>query len=793
MTLRSFKHLEADSLDQAVAISRAYREKTALIAGGTDLLGALKDNIYSTYPEFVVDIKTIPNLAYLREDEKGLRMGALTTIQEIERDEAVRQKYSLLADAARTVASPQIRNMGTLGGNICQQPRCWYFRYPEDFFNCLRKGGKKCSAIVGENQYHSIFGAAHVAPTPCSSNCPANVDVHSYLSKIREGELVEAAKIILDRNPIPAVTGRVCPHFCELTCNRGEFDEPVSVRAIERFMGDYILEESADIIKPPVKETGKRVAIVGSGPAGLSAAYYLRKMGHQVTVFDKMKEAGGMLTYYILDHRLPKAVIRRQVTVLQSMSIKFKLGVNVGSDVTFEKLKREFDSVFLATGAWSQRTLGIEREELLMSGLEFLANVNLGLRKPPGKRVLVIGGGNVSVDVAIAALRLGSEQVTMACLESREEMPAFADDVEGAIEEGVSLMPSWGPYRVLETAGMISGMELVRCTSVFDREGHFRPTFDPSVRKTVEADQVILAIGQGSDFSYADQSISAKNGFMVVDKRTQATSMLSVFAGGDMTTGTASIIEAIASGRKAAYSINSYLGGEDDEGRSSRPMSLLKFNGNYLRKTQRAGGLKLPPPERSIGREDAQGLDLDMANMEANRCFNCGCVAVNASDMAPALVALDAKIKTTSRTLDAENFFNFLDTAPMRSTVIDEGEIVTEVEVPAPSQTTRQAYLKFRTRNSIDFPIVSVAAAITIDGNRVTDARIVLGAAAPVPVRARETENFLKGKMPTEEVAEVAGTIAVREANPLSKNRYKVQIVRALVKKAILTCAQSDR
>jgi CO/xanthine dehydrogenase FAD-binding subunit len=427
-----------------------------------------------------------------------------------------------------------------------------------------------------------------------------------------------------------------------------------------------------------------------------------------------------------------------------------------------------------------------------MSGLEFLTKVSLGKRQPPGARVLVIGGGNVAVDVAVTALRLGSERVTMACLESREEMPAFAEDVEGAVDEGIMLMASWGPSRVLVTAGRASGVEFVRCSSVFDHEGRFRPTFDKNVRKTVEADQVILAIGQASDFSYSDKAMSDSHGLMDIDKKTQATSMPGVFAGGDMTTGTASIIEAVAAGRRAANSINSHLEGEasNDEVRANQPKSPLDFNGKYLGKTPRTQIFKLPLSERGVDKEDTQSLDLDKAGEEANRCLNCGCVAVNASDIAPALVALAAKIKTTRRTLDAENFF---DAAPLSSTVMDEGELVTEIQVPTPSPMTGQTYLKFRTRNSIDFPIVSVAATITIDKSRVTDARIALGAVAPVPIRVNEVEDFLKGKVPTEEIAEAAGTLAARETNPLSKNKYKVQIVKALVKRAILTCAQSKR
>jgi CO/xanthine dehydrogenase FAD-binding subunit len=279
---------------------------------------------------------------------------------------------------------------------------------------------------------------------------------------------------------------------------------------------------------------------------------------------------------------------------------------------------------------------------------------------------------------------------------------------------------------------------------------------------------------------------------MGVDRRTQATNVSGVFAGGDMTTGTASIIEAIAAGRRAADAINSFLGGNTSNGgtHSSEPGPLLEFNNKYLQKTQRTRSPELPRSERGLDKEDIFSLNLAKADEEAKRCLNCGCVAVNASDMAPALIALAAKIKTTRRSMDADHFF---DAGPLSSTVLEAGELVTEIEIPAPRPTTGQVYLKFRTRNSIDFPIVSVAVVIAFEKNKVTGARIVLGAVAPVPIRAHGVEDFLKGRIPTEEVAEAAGAIAVGDSNPLSKNKYKVEIVKTLVKKAILSCSQAKQ
>jgi NADPH-dependent glutamate synthase beta subunit-like oxidoreductase/CO/xanthine dehydrogenase FAD-binding subunit len=801
--LLPFEYPRVQSVEEAISKLLENKGKARPIAGGTDLLSVLKDAILPTYPAVLVSLKNIQDLDYIKEKSGVLRIGAMVKLNDIADSSLIRGKYSALAEAAATVATPQIRNMGTIGGNLCQDVRCWYYRYPHylgERVLCFRKGGhddRKCHALFGENRYHSIFGAAQINLPPCSSGCPSNTDVPLYLSKIREGEIPEAAKILLDSNPIPAITGRVCPHYCEASCNRKELDESVFVNGIERFMGDWILENWDDIIKPSTTNPGRSVAIVGSGPGGLSAAFYLCKMGYQVTVFDKMPEAGGMLAYGIPAYRLPKTLIRRQVACLQSMGIKFEMNIHVGSDVSLESLRKKFDSVFLATGAWNQRALRIEKEELLISGIDFLTEVNLGLEKAPGKRVLVIGGGNVAVDAAITARRLGSERVTMACLESREEMPAFPENVQGAIDEGVIVMPSWGPHRVLETAGRVSGMELIRCTSVFDEEGHFHPNLDPGIREQVEADQIISAIGQVPDLSYAVPSLRTERGLVVVGEDTQATSIPSVYAGGDLVAGkhmsgggdqnvgTASVIGAIASGRRAAASINSYLTGEGptDQGRSSRSRFSLTCKAGSLKKMPRAKVSGLPPASRTIDVEDTPGLSSALVNREASRCLNCGCVAINASDLAPALIALAAKIKTTKRTLDAEDFFK---AGPVGSTVLDEDELVTEIQVPGRIPWTRQAFVKFRIRDSIDFSIVSVASAVRLNRGKVIEARIALGAVAPLPIRAREVEDFLKGKALTDEIAEAAGAIAVKHAKPLSKNKYKIQIVRALVKRAIL-------
>jgi len=791
--MKSFNHVDAKTVKEAVKLLKNNRGRAKLIAGGTDLLSTLKDKILPAYPETIINIKTIPNLNHISEDAGGLKIGALARLEAIAQSPVVKERYKLLAEAAEAVATPQIRRMGTIGGNLCQDVRCWYYRYPHSVGGrilCYLKGGKSCYALTRENQYHSIFGGRRNTSPPCSSACPGGVDIPSYLSQIREGDLPQAARTLLKTNPLSSVTGRVCPHFCEQECNRGDFDESVSVRDIERFMGDYILENADEIIRAPETDSGKSVAIIGSGPAGLSAAYYLRMSGHRVTVFDKMEEAGGMLAYVIPAYRLPKGIVRRVVKAIENTGVEFKLKVDVGKDVTLDDLKRDFDSVFIASGAWNPVSIGLEGEESTRFGMEFLTNINLGVKEIPGKKVLVIGGGNAAVDVAVSALRLGAEEAIMACLESPDEMPALPWEIELAVEQGVKLMTSWGPHRVIKSGGKVRGMELVRCTSVFDSQGRFAPSYDNAVNETVEADQIMMAVGYATDFSFIKPGslLKVKQGLIAVAPETQATKMPGVFAGGSVTHGPATVIEAIASGRKAAAAMDVYLEGaaakaEDEDKKAAKP--FLKFNSDYLKKTSRVEMPKLPVADRSIDVEDALGLGLGEIEGEANRCFNCGCVSVHSSDMGVVLAALGAQVEIAgpggTRTVPIEEFFGSL------RNILEANEMVTEIRVPPPPDGAKQTFIKFRLRESVDFPIVSVASVITVDGGVCRDARIVLGAVAPAPVRATMAEQAIRGKAINAKTAEAASEAAVTGAIPLNMNAYKVEITKTLVKRAVLS------
>jgi NADPH-dependent glutamate synthase beta subunit-like oxidoreductase/CO/xanthine dehydrogenase FAD-binding subunit len=785
--MKAFEFLDAATLDGAAELLAEKGDGVKAIAGGTDALGTLKDRVHKDYPALIVNLKTIAGLDYIRPEGDEVAIGSLTRLHTLEKDPALKATYPALAAAAAAVASPQLRNMGTVGGNLCQEPRCWYYRYPGDFFDCMRKGGSHCNALTGENQFHSVFGSVAVSARPCSSNCPGTVDIPSYMAKLRAGDVAAAARILLEQNPLPAVTGRVCPHYCEQNCNRDLYDEAVSVRSAERLLGDYVLDHMDEVL-PPVVASAAPVAVLGAGPAGLSCAYYVRRAGHPVTVFEKMPEAGGMLRYAIPAYRLPAAIVRRQVEMLERLGVEFRFETEVGRHVSLDELRAQYAAVFTAPGAWGQPALGLEGEELLTPGLPFLAQVKDGLRTKPGDRVVVIGGGNVAVDVALTVKRLGAADVTMLCLECEEEMPALSWELEQARAEGVMVEPSWGPSRILTTDGRLSGLEVVRCSCVFDTQHRFAPQFDQDVRTTIAADQVFLAIGQRAELAQIDTRGELRQGgaWVGAEADTQATVLPGVFAGGDAASGPSTVIAAIAAGRKAARSIVAHLGQMAVTSGESGCGGLNTFNADYLGRVARAEADHIADSERSLDSEDSLGLSWTQVESEANRCFNCGCVAVSPSDLAPALVALGASVKTTRRLVPAEEFFC---ATRKGSTSLEAGELIEEVRLPALPAGSRQAFLKFRIRKSIDFPIVDVAVMVRLEEEKVTEARIVLGAVAPMPLRAARAETYLTGRELSEKTALEAARIAVAECIPLNRNQYKVDVLRAFVRRALLAAS----
>ena len=774
--MKPFKHINANTLDEAAAVLKSGTN--SLIAGGTDLLGTLKDNILPDYPKTVVNLKTVPGLDYIKEEDGTLKIGATTRLADIIENKAVQEKYTALAQAAKAVATPHIREMGTIGGTIAQLPRCWYFRKPENRFPCLRKGGDECFAILGDNRYHSAYGGAKVAATPCTRECPDNTDIPGYMAKVREGDWDEAARIFMRVHPLPMITGRICAHPCQNGCNRNQTDKSVSINCVERTLGDYILENADKFYAPPATETGKSVAIVGSGPAGLTAAYYLRKAGNRVTVYDVKEEAGGMLMYAIPAYRLPKDLVRCVIDIYKKMGVEFKTGTKIGTDVMPEELEHSYDSVLYATGTWKRPVMGISGEELTVFGLDFLVEIKKWMDGKIGQEVFVMGGGNVAMDVAMSAKRLGAKNVTLACLETRDIMPASAEEIARAEEEGIIIMPGWGLSQVVEENGVVKGMQIKRCTSVFDEKGAFNPAYDACEIKFIQAENIMLATGQKVDLSYFGEKYEIqlnRRGLLDVDAETSMTSRKGVFGAGDaIKPGLA--IAAIATGRKAAEGINAYLGVPNAAVIAEQ--APLTFDAEGVTVKEPLTLRELNASQRRIDVEDSLSPSREEAARETLRCMNCSCHAVHPSDVAPALIALGAKIVTNRRTIGAEDFFAVKVSC---NTVLDKDEIITEIQVPTPPAGSKSAFLKFAFRKSIDFPVVNVA---ILTGS---DPRICLNAVAPTPIRAKKAEAAIAGKNLDEATAAAAGEAAVAEALPLTATKYKVQIAKTIVKRALLS------
>jgi NADPH-dependent glutamate synthase beta subunit-like oxidoreductase len=474
------------------------------------------------------------------------------------------------------------------------------------------------------------FVTAREEYPPCRLACPAGVDVRSYLYLLREGMNDEAINVLRESLPLPAITGRVCPHPCESECARKEVDEAVNINSLERFVADYWLKEKAQPIR---KLYSAKTAIVGSGPAGLAAAYFLNKRGYPVTVFEAMPVLGGMLRIGLPEYRLPKDVLDAQINYIRDMGVEFKTGVTIGKNITIEELKKDYSAIFFAIGNQLSSKLELEGVELdgVLWGLDFLRDLNLKRQAKVRDRVVVIGGGNVAIDVALTALRLGAKEVKLACLESREKMPAFEEEMRQAVDEGVGINVSWGPKRILGKGRKVTGIELVRCTRVFDEEGRFNPSFDEQASKTMEADMIILAIGQVPDLSLVPRGIKiTERGTIQVDPVTLETNLPGIFAGGDVVAGTSSVVEAVAAGKKASVSIDRYLKGEDlSAGRDVKPNRVKHPPKEGIANMVRQQTPLLPVDQRAGNfKEIKMALNLRTVILESQRCMTCGSKAV---------------------------------------------------------------------------------------------------------------------------------------------------------------------
>ncbi|HYK87314.1 MAG TPA: FAD-dependent oxidoreductase [Acidobacteriota bacterium] len=511
---------------------------------------------------------------------------------------------------------------------------------------------------------------------PCMTACPVHTQAGRYVTLIAEGRYEEAYRYARMPNPMASICGRVCGHPCETACRRKNLDAPISIRALKRFVTERYGPESRKPIDvfpdKPQPTHAERVAVIGSGPAGLSAAHDLALLGYPVTIFDAAPVPGGMLHLGIPEYRLPRDVVQAQVREILDLGPELRLNSRLGRDFSLAELRAQgFEAVLLALGLGRSRDLSIPGNNLdgVIKGVDFLLNVNLGYRFSIGKKVVVIGGGNVAIDVARSALRqqqqqtietisssflpdklseselevamkelmdvtrtalrLGAQEVHLVCLEQREEMPAFEDEIEEALREGLKIHAAHGPKSFLGQGGRLVGLETIRCTSVFDERHRFNPTFEPGTESVIPCDTAVLAIGQSADLSFLtpeDGIETTRQGLILIDPETLMSTAPGIFAAGDIAFGPRLIISATADGKKAAAQIDRYLQG-----------SLWKAKPKYVQITvldhhEMAADFdeysRLPTPTIALDRrtgvtEVESGYTEEQARREASRCLRC--------------------------------------------------------------------------------------------------------------------------------------------------------------------------
>jgi heterodisulfide reductase subunit A-like polyferredoxin len=498
-------------------------------------------------------------------------------------------------------------------------------------------GTRKAIAKYYAQATPNIFGILKSGHAPCKVECPANVNVQGYVQLIKKKEYLKAVNLIRERNPLSAICGRVCTHPCELKCTRGNLDSPIAIRLLKRFASDMEMEMLAEgKLSLPEKKSppaeANRVAIIGAGPSGLTAAADLADRGLAITVYEATGVAGGMLRWGIPEYRLPKNILDYEVELVRRKGVDFIFNKLVGVDITLEKIRDSYDAIYISIGVQNSRKLGVAGEDKtgISYGVEFLKRAADKSNLPDVKgKVVVIGGGNVAVDVARSALRLGAGKVEMVCLEQRDEMPALPEEVEATLAEGIKIHNGWGPKRMLGEV-TVSGIEFKRCTTVFDKDGHFNPTYDEKDTMTMETDRVIVAIGQSLDRQFINNSgLNTERGLFKVDPVTLETSLKGVFTGGDAVSGPSSVIQAVADGIRAAESIARFINHEDM--RTDRFESTIKPLPQELLPTLK-GKIKTPRAVQectpAAGRtcnfnEIEKGLTEEAALAEAERCLNC--------------------------------------------------------------------------------------------------------------------------------------------------------------------------
>ncbi|MBW2033501.1 MAG: FAD-dependent oxidoreductase [Deltaproteobacteria bacterium] len=547
----------------------------------------------------------------------------LEILTRITRGEGRLEDIETIKDLGKTITESSLCGLGQTCAKPALSTLKYFLKEYEEHILEHRCAGATCDSMV---------------ISACQHACPAGIDVPNYVAAIASGKYERAVDIIRERNPFPAVCGRICIHPCEFKCRRGELDESVAIRALKRFASDWYFENIGLAKKPFPLTKKQKVAVVGAGPAGLTCAYFLAKDGYKVTAFEAKSVSGGMLGIAVPDFRLPREVIQNEIAYIESCGVEVRYNSPIDAKHTVNDLKEEgYGAVFIAAGAQASKQIGLPGEdeglEGLYYGLQFLSDIKGGKRISLQGKVIVIGGGNVAIDVARTALRVGAEDVQLFCLEPRDEMPAWEKEVREAIDEGIVINPSWGPKRVISEHGSVVGVEFVQCVSVFDDEGRFNPSFNEESTQIVETDRIIISVGQAPDMSFLSKDSKLERalwGALVVDENTLSTNIPGIFAGGDFTTGPTYVIRAIASGRRAALAIEKYLQNETgririvDEKTAMGEESGLALEEETTEERPRIEIQLEKPDERARDfREVEKGFTREEAYREAMRCLRC--------------------------------------------------------------------------------------------------------------------------------------------------------------------------
>lgn len=481
---------------------------------------------------------------------------------------------------------------------------------------------------------------------PCKTACPVHLSVQGYIKMAAEGRYEDALKLIKQDNPFPMICGAVCNRRCEDACTRGTIDEPLAIDEIKKYIASLDLKKETRYIPLCEKHDGGmwsddfKMAIVGGGPAGLAAAYFLRRDGYPVTVFEKEQQAGGMLMNGIPSYRLEKDIVDAEIDVLKEMGVEFKCGVEVGKDVTIPQLREQgYKAFFLAIGCQGGRLAGVPGEDAegVQTGVDFLRKINLDHTIRLNGDAVVVGGGNVAIDVARTAVRAGASKVTMLCLESAEEMPAAKDEVAEAKEEGIEVKNGWGPKEILVENGKVTGIVFKKCVSVKDETGRFNPKYDENETITIPCENVLQSIGQSIVWGdlLKDTKVELRpNGGVIADSLTLQTAEPDIFAGGDVFTGPRFAIDAIAGGREAAVSMNRFvhLGNRLDLARDRR--EFIEFDKNDIQKESFDNAPRqIPGKKAGVAKDTFEDLRLtlteEQVKAEAQRCLGCGATTVD--------------------------------------------------------------------------------------------------------------------------------------------------------------------